>query len=136
MTQHAVRKLQLSPQQLFALDLACRPIREAFKTSPYLVGTATEKRDYRDVDIRLILADKKYDRISKALGAQAITFLGFAISSHLSTITGLPIDFQIQRMTEANERYGQPDGPGTSRNPLGGRTLANWPGDGRPEGEK
>lgn len=130
------RKLQLSPEQLFRLDLACQPIRQAFNATPYLVGTVTETRDFRDVDVRLILEDKQYDKISKALGKRAITFLGFAIGRYLCDATGLPIDFQLQRMTEANERYGQPDGPGTSRNPLGTRSLLNWPGDARPEGEK
>jgi hypothetical protein len=123
------RKTQLTPQQLFSLDLACQPIRQAFDAMPYLVGTVTERRGWRDVDVRLILDDKQYNRMSKALGAQAITFLGFAISTYLRDATGLPIDFQFQRMTEANASYDKP------RNPLGCRTLRNWPGDARPEGE-
>jgi hypothetical protein len=40
--------------------------------------------------------------------------LCLTISAYLSQRTGLPVDFQIQRVREANERYG-----GKPRNPLG-----------------
>ena len=46
--------------------------------------------------------------------------LCLAISTYLRDRTGLPVDFQVQRTREANERYG--DQP---RNPLGmGRIFA------------
>lgn len=43
-----------SPRQMFALDEACKPISEAFDETPYLVGTAVSRQEYRDVDVRLI----------------------------------------------------------------------------------
>lgn len=118
----------LSPRQLFLLDLACKPMAEAFGGTPYLVGTAQEPRvdgkQPRDVDVRLILEDKKWARLHKAIGAPGIAFLGVTTGQYLATLTGLPIDFQIQQRATANERHG-----GKQRNPLGGRTLADFRGD-------
>lgn len=63
--------------------MACIPLWRAFGGSSggvYLVGSCLRKPDWRDVDLR-------------------------AISHYLSAVTGLPIDFQLQRQTQANERY-------------------------------
>lgn len=116
----------LSPRQMFLLDLACAPLHEAFGATPYLVGTAMEPRGDRaprDVDVRLIMSDQRHKRLAKAIGTDGIAFLGLAIGQYLASITGLPIDFQIQQQTAANEHH---DG---RRNPLGSRSLASFPGD-------
>lgn len=119
----------LSPPRLYALDAACRPIRLAFGSSPYLVGSVQERKPgpFSDVDVRLILTDKKYDRLFGKQSAGFRTVLDLAFSAWLSQQTGLPVDFQIQRMTEANKNHA-----GKQRNPLGGRTLADWLGDATP----
>lgn len=113
----------LSPRQFFLLDQACKPIAEAFGEFPYLVGTAGIRGPYRDVDIRLMLDDAAYDNLRDAVGAPCIAFLGLAIGEYLASLTGLPIDFQVQRTTEANAQH---EGP---RNPIGCRSLANFAGD-------
>lgn len=115
----------LYPSLLFRLDLACKPIAEAFGTEPYLVGSLQERTagPRSDVDVRLILSDKKYDRLIRT--PQMRTMLDLAFSAYLAEMTGLPVDFQIQRMTQANEHKGQ-------RNPLGRRSLASWVGDAAP----
>ena len=114
----------LSPRQMFLLDQACHPINEAFGSfGCYLVGTAYHRGPYRDVDVRFIMADKKHDRLTKVIRSEGIAFLGLAIGQYLASLTNLPIDFQIQRQTEANALH---DGP---RNPLGHRDLANYKGD-------
>jgi hypothetical protein len=114
----------LSPRQMFSLDEACKPINDGLgEYGCYLVGTAAHRGAYRDVDVRFIMADKRHDRLTKAIGASGVTFLGLAIGEYLASRTGLPIDFQIQRQTEANALHG-----GT-RNPLGWRTLDNYKGD-------
>lgn len=122
----------LSPPKLYALDAACRPIALTFGfgTGPYLVGSVQERTagPTSDVDVRLILPDKQYDRLFRKQSAEFRTLLDLAFSGWLAAQTGLPVDFQIQRMTEANERHG-----GKVRNPLGRRTLANWVGDAAPE---
>lgn len=117
----------LSPRQMFLLDMACYPISQAFDNwGTYLVGTAVLPRDGqppRDIDVRSIMRDEAHDKLTEAIGADGIAFLGLAIGQYLASLTGLPIDYQIQRQTEANALH---DG---MRNPLGGRTLANYRGD-------
>lgn len=66
---------------------------------PYLVGSALDRPDYRDVDVRLILSDDVYDRLASVVDVMA---LNLAYSLWGQRVTGLPIDFQVQRMTEAN----------------------------------
>jgi hypothetical protein len=50
-----------------------------------------------------------------------------AISTWGQRETGLPIDFQVQRQTEANRDFG-----GCIRNPLGGRNWTTIPTSGTP----
>jgi hypothetical protein len=112
---------------MFLLDEAAQPIRMAFNRPCYLVGTAAVQRDFRDVDVRLILDDSTYDVFAERIGTAVIPFLGLAIGEYLAARTGLPIDFQIQRMTEANAKHTGP------RNPVGVRSLFNYTGDAAPE---
>jgi hypothetical protein len=119
----------LTTVELYNLDAACRLISRAFDGGPpYLVGTAADGAadSYRDVDVRLMLDD---DEFAKVCPTQARwELLCVAISAYLRERTGLPVDFQIQRTAEANERYG-----GKVRNPLGmGRIFAGG-GDATPE---
>lgn len=113
------RKSQLTTLQLANLNLACLPIAEAFGHKPYLVGSCEQgDRGYRDVDVRLILPDDKFDSLFE--DKQSIWHMFcWAVSDSLAARTGLPIDFQVQRMTEANEKYG--DLGKHPRNPLGVR---------------
>jgi hypothetical protein len=117
----------LSPRQMFLLDMACHPINEAFgEYGTYLVGTAMSPRNGqppRDIDVRTIMKDKHYDKLTRAIGLPGVAFLGLAIGQYLASLTGLPIDYQIQRMAEANVLH---EG---MRNPLGSRTLDRFKGD-------
>lgn len=92
------------------LDAFGREIEEAFGRLPYLVGSAAVGKTWRDVDVRLILPDDEFDalfpghmRPSRCDGKWALICAGIAELGRLRT--GLPIDFQIQRQTEANELY-------------------------------
>lgn len=119
-----------SPRQMFLLDEACKPIAKAFGENPYLVGTAvTRESGYRDVDVRLMLDDAKYDALAAAASPNGMAFFGLAIGEYLASRTGLPVDFQIQRLTEANRNHNG------MRNPLGRRKLSSYRGDAVPEGE-
>lgn len=122
----------LSPPTLHRLDLACKHIRDLFGgfSGPYLVGSTQERTagPGSDVDLRLILADEEYDALMAGTPDGFATLLDLALGAYIRELTGLPIDFQVQRMTEANERHG-----GRQRNPLGGRKLTAWAGDARPE---
>ncbi len=83
----------------------------AFGDPPYHVGSSlTEKSGWRDVDVRMILDDETY--ASMGLGdpryphdnAKWVS-LCLAYSSLGKQMTGLPIDFQIQQQTYANEKF-------------------------------
>lgn len=111
------RKSHLTTAQFAILNDACIPVAEAWDSHPYLVGSATERADYRDVDLRLILADEEFDHWFA--GRELLwSLICLAIGRHLADVTGLPIDFQIQRRTEANEKF-----PGAGdRHPMGMRS--------------
>lgn len=92
---------------------------KAFDAVPYLVGSAARGKDWRDVDVRLILEDEVYDALfgKRALPVHADAkwaLLCAALSALARQQTGLPVDFQIDRQTEANEKFG-----GHVRVPLG-----------------
>lgn len=118
----------LSPHQLRRLDLACAPVRAAWPDhGPYLVGSVLKRADYRDVDVRVILVDEQWDAMFPDAtvdpsdgGGHADarwTVLCAALSEWISAVSGLPVDFQIQRMTEANAAYSSKNGD--LRNALG-----------------
>lgn len=112
-----VRENYLPAPHFFNLNHACIVINEAFGQC-YLVGSATERRDYRDVDVRCIMEDPEFDRVfpkkpSNPRVDAAWSIVCASIALWLSQHTGLPIDFQIQKQTKANEQH---DGP---RQPLG-----------------
>jgi hypothetical protein len=95
---------------LLHLDVFGREIEEAFGHLPYLVGSAARGKEWRDVDVRLMLPDDEFDalfpkhtRPDQTDGRWAL--ICAAISELGRVRTGLPIDFQIQRTTEANELY-------------------------------
>lgn len=89
----------------------------AFGHPPYHVGSSFEKKDgWRDVDVRLILPDEEYDAMfpqhsegnrPDIMDAKWVAMC-LAFSALGKQITGLPIDFQIQRQTQANDLYTGP----------------------------
>jgi hypothetical protein len=113
----------LTTTEYFKLDVACIPLWRAFgpKGGIYFVGSALRKPEWRDVDIRVILEDAEYDRlfpVTDRFGENAQwKIFCIAISHYLTSVTGLPIDFQIQRQTQANEQY--PSADGHKRNAIG-----------------
>lgn len=102
---------------LDALDLASIAVGLMFdENPPYLVGSCLTTPEYRDVDIRTILFDEHYDRLfpSSPHRDPLRHLIQVAITQRYVTETGLRIDYQIQRMTEANAKY-----PTGNRHPLG-----------------
>jgi hypothetical protein len=106
----------------FLLNQACLVIRRAFGEGPYLVGSSIDSKDYRDVDVRLMLDDDRYEAmfpgITKAGNPRCHALWSLTCSSislWLRQASGLPVDFQIQARSVANEKY-----PGAvKRIPLG-----------------
>jgi hypothetical protein len=93
----------------FALELECKKICEAFNGyGCYLVGSAIERPDWRDVDVRLIMPDERFAQLFPDAGKYweqdaRWLLLTVAISERMSKVTGLPVDFQFQPQTHANE---------------------------------
>lgn len=77
----------------------------------YHVGSSTERRDFRDVDLRTILRDEDYDAIPKPMRR----LLQMSVSQLLTVQSGLPIDWELQPMREANV----PEHEGKVRNAMG-----------------
>lgn len=68
---------------------------------PYLVGSSIQRPDYRDVDVRMMLDDDKVDALPCEL-----RYFNLVVSLWGQQVTRLPIDFQIQRVSEANDEFG------------------------------
>ena len=99
---------------IFALELACQQINDAFGDyGCYLVGSCLERPDWRDVDVRYIMKDEAFEALFPSANINPATWeqdprwllLITSISSWLRSATGLPVDFQIQTQTHANERH-------------------------------
>lgn len=96
------------------LEAFGRVIREAFpEGTPYHVGSSLLGKEWRDVDVRLMLPDDVYERefgpyIQPQYRNKRWNALCCAFSCYGSDMTGLPIDFQIQDHTNANLEYNNP----------------------------
>jgi hypothetical protein len=109
----------------FRLTMAAKVINDAYPESYgcYVVGSVLERPDYRDVDVRCIMPDDEFDRHFPGVHDRNTTrepwhprfsLLCFSITAWLRHMTDLPIDFQFQRQTQANEKY-----KGRRRNAIG-----------------
>jgi hypothetical protein len=101
---------------VFALDLAARSVKEAFEGDCYVVGSALERPNWRDVDVRMIMNDDEFEKEFPGCGRSweldsKWLLLTTAISNWLSKQTGLPVDFQFQPQTHANEQHRGPRDP-------------------------
>jgi hypothetical protein len=88
-------------------------VRDYFGHVPYQVGSSLDRKDWRDVDVRLILPDEEFAerfgdifRSSETDPRLAAITLAFAALGQ--QMTGLPIDFQIQPQSHANKVYPGP----------------------------
>lgn len=102
------------PAYLFLEEFGSQ-VWAAFGDNPYHVGSSLKGKQWRDVDIRLILADDEYERLGLGdpnypqQNAKWVS-LCMAYSALGKAMTGLPIDFQIQQQTNANEKFSQKEG--------------------------
>lgn len=85
--------------EIFSLDQALIIVEQALGETPYLVGSAVERPDFRDVDIRIIMEDAKFERLfGNARHREDNPFWSLfctAVSEYLERRTGLNIDFQV-----------------------------------------
>lgn len=96
----------------FALEQACQQLNDAFGGwGCFLVGSALEHADWRDIDVRLILPDEEFTALFPDVVEHTWEhdprwlLLTVSISGWLKSVTGLPVDFQIQPQTHANEKH-------------------------------
>lgn len=80
-------------------------VADYFGHTAYQVGSSLFSKDWRDVDVRLILPDDEFEEMfgenrSQCNPKLAAVTLAFAALG--KEMTGLPIDFQIQPMSYAN----------------------------------
>ena len=86
----------------FALEAACQDINRAFSGfGCYLVGSALERPDWRDIDVRFIMSDEAFRAEFPSAGPieharwefdPKWILLTVSISERLSKLTGLPVD--------------------------------------------
>lgn len=98
-----------------SIKLAAEPIDRAFAGSLgcYHVGSSITTPNYRDIDIRMIMDDTQFEAIFGPTAASPACLdrwflICWALSEWMQKRTGLPIDFQIQRQSEAQQYRGQP----------------------------
>lgn len=122
------RSTYLDQLSYFKLNNACCRVDRAFGDQghgSYLVGSVLERADWRDVDVRYLMDDAHFDRLfPKGVNDPFWSFIVAAVSEQLGRETGLPVDFQIQRLTDANLKHR--DRP---RNGIG-HVLGRYPGGG------
>lgn len=102
----------LGADELDRLDHASLIVDRAFDSRAYLVGSCLEHPHWRDVDVRVVLADDEYAHLFRCgLGSTMRadpmwSLICASVSEYLSRLTGLPIDFQVQQRTYATEKFG------------------------------
>lgn len=123
---------------VFALEQACQALYDAFCIDCryggiYGVGSAFERSNFRDVDVRLMLDDDAFRTLFPAVEFSTTgpctwefdprwLLMTTAISQWLSKQSGLPVDFQFQPMSHANHFHG-----GGRRHPIGMRHARKRP---------
>jgi hypothetical protein len=84
-------------------------VEDYFGHTAYHVGSSLKGKDWRDVDVRLILPDDEFTaRFGDNQSAETnpkLAAVTLAFAALGAQMTGLPIDFQIQSQSHANERY-------------------------------
>lgn len=85
------------------------PQPSTFGHVPYHVGSSLKTKDWRDVDVRLILPDDEFVAMfgpnPNAIGNPKLSAITLAFCALGKEMTGLPIDFQVQSTTHANSSH-------------------------------
>ena len=108
----SVKPSYIGAPAIFALEQACKHVKAAFRGfGCFIVGSSLDRPDWRDVDVRCILSDEEFGKLFPDVVMpcweqdERWLLLTVSISLWLKRQTGLPIDFQIQPQTHANERH-------------------------------
>lgn len=111
MSKQPTKSIYIGAPACFALEMACHELVQAFgHYGCFVVGSVLDRPDWRDVDVRYILPDEEFAKLFPGAGEHweynfRWLLLTVAISERLSKLSGLPVDFQFQPQTHANERH-------------------------------
>jgi len=102
MADPVVRDCWVGAPAIFKLNQCSTTINKAYEGGQcFLVGSSLVKRDYRDVDVRLILPNDLFAHAFGELDYSStqyhprMSLLSVVVSDWLSKETGLPVDFQF-----------------------------------------
>ena len=101
------RATQLSVDQVRSIDHFVESLLIMF---PHMmgvahVGSSLVRDDWRDVDLRVVLANEDFDSLMSVVNVDDLNML---LSRWGQQVTGLPIDCQTQSLAEHNgEAYGE-----------------------------
>ena len=91
------------------LEHCAAQLYKAFGATSYLVGSALYTKRYRDVDVRMIMSDDRYEVLFGTASTNPLwSIMCVSITAWMRQQTNLPIDFQIQRQSKANRIYHGP----------------------------
>lgn len=107
--------------KFFNLNACGQTLLKAYGDVCFLVGSSLERSDFRDVDVRMIMSDEDFDARFPGEHVSVQPHLSplwgitcTSVGLWLSKQTGLAVDFQIQRRTQANTEFEK-----CKRHPLG-----------------
>jgi hypothetical protein len=93
--------------EVFALSQCALIVEKAMGDACYLVGSATQRRDFRDVDVRMIVSDEKWAMLfGNQQNGEIVPFwslLCTAVSEWMARRTGLKVDFQVQARSSVRQ---------------------------------
>lgn len=94
----------IGPNAGYLLRLWGAHVDRAFGDVPFQVGSSlTQKHGWRDVDVRVLVDDERFDVLWSDAPVRRLHEMAW--SAFGQQFTGLPIDFQIQRLTDANAEF-------------------------------
>ena len=113
----------LGVTQFIELRFAAAIVKGVFTDSfgIYLVGSALTRKEWRDVDVRQIISDEEFERrfgefVEPYERNHFLRAFNLGVSAAMRAYSGLPIDYQVQPITKANELYPLESNP---RNSIG-----------------
>ena len=113
----------LSPAQQHALGLFGRVVREAWQETPYQVGSSLRDGEIpRDIDVRVMVSEAEFRRrfpntnVERRFVCEQWRAQMMVWSEWGRQLTGLPIDFQVEPIEDADARF-----PTEERRPIGSR---------------
>lgn len=86
-------------------------VADYFGHTAYQVGSSLASKDWRDVDVRVMLPDDEYAAMfgePRNYSNPKVAAITLAFAALGKEMTGLPVDFQIQVQSRANEQYPGP----------------------------